>query len=82
MSRGMARTIRRDSLELWQGLVLQDLGEADFHVFGEYWKLTSPPNTSKLVLGPPDWSSFFVLARVPSQELSNKFMFQTNTPSK
>ena len=24
---------------------------------GKYWKLTSSPNISKLVLGPPDWSS-------------------------
>ena len=29
----------------------------DFHVFWKYWKLTSAPNTSKLVFGPPDWSS-------------------------
>ena len=54
---GRAWTIRRDSLELWQGLVLQDMGEVDFHLFLKYWKLTSSPNTSKLVLGPPDWSS-------------------------
>ena len=59
MSGGRARTIRRHCLELWQGLVLQDMGEVDFHVFGKYWKLTSSPNTSKLVLGPPDWSSDF-----------------------
>ena len=55
--RGMAWTIRGDSLELWQGLVLHGMGEVDFHVFGKYWKLTSSPNTSKLVLGPPGWSS-------------------------
>ena len=30
---GRGGTIRRDSLELWQGLVLQDMGEVDFHVF-------------------------------------------------
>ena len=30
---GSARTIRRDCLELWQGLVLQDMGEVDVHVF-------------------------------------------------
>ena len=59
MSRGMAWTIRCDSLELWPGLVLHGMGEVDFHVFGKYWKLTSSPNTSKLVLGPPDWSSDF-----------------------
>jgi len=34
-------------------------GEVDFHVFWKYWKLTSSPNTSKLVLGPPEWSSDF-----------------------
>jgi hypothetical protein len=59
VSGGRAWTIRRDSLELWQGLVLQDMGEVDFHVFWKDWKLTSSPNTSKLVLGPPDWSSDF-----------------------
>ncbi len=59
VSGGMAWTIRCDSLELWQGLVLHGMGEVDFHVFWKYWKLTSSPNTSKLVLGPPDWSSDF-----------------------
>ena len=59
VSRGMAWTIRSDSLELWQGLVLHGMGEVDFHVFWTYWKLTSSPNTSKLVLGPPGWSSDF-----------------------
>ena len=57
--RGMARTMRCDSLELWQGLVLHGMGEVDFHVFGKYWKRSSSPNTPKLVLGPPDWSSEF-----------------------
>ena len=57
MSGGRGWTIRRDSLELWQGLVLQGIREVDFHVFGEYWKLTASPNTSKLVLGALDWSS-------------------------
>jgi len=55
----MAWTIRSDSLELWQGVVLHGMGEIDFHVFGKYWKLTSSPNTAKFVLGPPDWSSDF-----------------------
>ena len=72
--------IRRDCVELWQGLVLQDMGEVDLHVFWKYWKLTSSPNTSKLILGPPDRSSDFFKARVPSQELSNKLIFQTNIP--
>ncbi len=57
MSGGMAWTIRRDILELWQGLVLHGMGKVDFHVLGKYWKLTSSLNTSELVLGPPDWSS-------------------------
>ena len=69
MSGGMAQTIRSDPLELWQGLVLQDMGEVDFHAFWKYWKLASSPNTSKLDLGPSDWSSDFVFAGVPSQEL-------------
>ena len=54
VSGGMAWTIRCDSLELWQDVVLHGMGEVDFHVF---WKLTPPPNTSKFVLGPPGWSS-------------------------
>ena len=70
VSGGMAWTVRCDSLELWQGLVLHGMGEVEFHVFGKYQKLTSSPNTSKLVLVPPDWSSsLFFNARVPSQEL-------------
>ena len=55
----MAWTIRADSLELWPGLVLHGMGEVHFHVSWKYWKLTSSPNTSKLVLGPPDWSLDF-----------------------
>ena len=31
VSGGMAWTIRGDSLELWQGLVLHGMGEVDFH---------------------------------------------------
>ena len=54
VSGGMAWTVRGDSLELWRDLVLHGMGEIDFDVF---WKLTSSPNTSKLVLGPPGWSS-------------------------
>ena len=46
------------------------------------WKLTSSPNTSKLVLGPPDWSSHFFKARVPSQELSNKLISPKVTTNK
>ena len=57
--RGVAWTIRCDSLELWRDLVSHGMGEVDFHVFWKYWKLTSSPNTSNLVFGPPDWSSFF-----------------------
>ena len=82
MSGGSARTIRRHCLELWPGLVLQAMGEVEFHVFWKYWKLTSSPNTSKCVLGPPDWSSDFFKARVPSQELSNKLICQQMTPEK
>ena len=65
MSGGRGRTIRRDSLEVWQGLVLQDMGEVDFHV----WKLTSSPNTSKLVSGLQIGPRIFLKARAPSQEL-------------
>ena len=59
VSGGMAWTMRTDSLELWRDLVLHGMGEVDFHVFWKYWKLTSSPNTSKLVLGSPGWFSDF-----------------------
>jgi len=51
VSRGMAWTIRSHSLELWRDLVLHGMGEVDFHDFWKYWKVTSSPNTFKLVLG-------------------------------
>ena len=51
VSGGVAWTIRCDSLKLWRDLVLHGMGEVDFHVFWKYWKLTSSPNTLKLVLG-------------------------------
>ena len=79
MSGGRGWTIRRDSLELWQGLVLQDMGEVDFHVFWKYWKLTSSPNTSKLVLGPPGWSSD--LFWDPLNQIK-PIKFQKNGPNK
>ena len=76
MSRGMAWTIRSDSLELWQGLVLRVMGEVDFHVFGNIGNSLHhqiPPSwSSGLQIGPP----IFCKARVPSQELSNKLIFQ------
>ena len=64
------------------GFGLTGHGENNFYVFWKYWKLTSSPNTSKLVLGPPDWSSDSFIARVPSQELSNKLTLQQMTPNK
>ena len=76
MSGGMAWTIRRDSLELWRGLVLLGMGEVDFNVFWKYWKLTSSPNTSKLFLWPPDWSSFWK----PGHQI--KQFFPEKRPSK
>ena len=65
VSGSMAWTIRGDSLELWRGLVLHGMGEVDFHVFLK--KLTSSPNTSKLVLGPPCWSSDFFAPSQPNK---------------
>ena len=56
VSGGMGRAIRRHCLELWPGLVLQDMWEVDFSVFWKYWRLASSPNTSKLVIGHPDLS--------------------------
>ena len=47
------------------GSGLIDMGKVDFHDFWKYWKLTSSPNTSKLVLGPPDWSSDFLRSSGP-----------------
>ena len=87
VSGGMAWTIRGDSLELWPGLVLHGMGEVDFHVFGKYWKLTSSPNTSKLVLGPPGWSSDFFESQgtisgaikpinFPKNDSTKKYMFR------
>ena len=32
VSRGMAWTVRTDSLEVWRDLVLHGMGEVDFHV--------------------------------------------------
>ena len=82
MSGGMAWTIRGDSLELWRGLVLHGMGEVDFHVFGKYWKLTSSPNTSKLVLGPPDWSSDFFESQGTISGAIKPIIFQKMTPTK
>ena len=79
MSGERAWTIRRDCLELWQGLVLQDMGEVDFHVFWKYWKLHHQilPNwSSGLQIGP----RIVFKARVLSQALSNKLIFQKMTP--
>ena len=39
------------------GFGLTGHGGSRFPCFWNYWKLTSSPNTSKLVLGPPGWSS-------------------------
>ena len=57
---GSPRTMRGDSLELWPGLVLHGVEGVDFHVFWKYWNLTSSPNTSKFVFGPPGRSSDFL----------------------
>ena len=81
MSGGMAWTIRSDILELWQGLVLQDMGEVEFYVFWKYWKLTSSPNTSKLVLGPPGWSSDFFESQGTISGNIKPIHFPTNDPN-
>ena len=80
MSRGMAWTMRTDSLELWRDLVLHGMGEVDFHVFWKYWKLTSSPNTSKLVLGPPGWSSDFFESQGTISGAIKPSNFPTNDP--
>jgi hypothetical protein len=82
VSGGSAWTIRRDSLELWQDLVLQDRGEVDFHAFWKYWKLTSSPNTSKLVLGPPDWSSDLFVSQGTISGAIKKINCRTFEPKK
>ena len=49
VSEGMAWTMRCDSLELWQDLVLHGMGEVDFHVFGNIGNSLQhqiPPNWS------------------------------------
>ena len=81
MSGGMAWTIRGDSLELWQGLVLHGMGEVDFHVFWKYWKLTSSRNTSKLVLGPPDWSSDLFESQGTISGAIKPIVFPKNDPT-
>ena len=50
MSGGRAWTIRRDSLELWQGLVLQNMGEVYFMFLGNI-------GNSLHHQIPPNWSS-------------------------
>ena len=68
--------------ELWQGLVLYGMGEVDFHVFWKYWKLTSSPNTSKLVLGPPDWSSDFFESQGTISGAIKPIIFPKNDPKR
>jgi hypothetical protein len=57
MGHGMEHTMRFPRTLAGSGLTW--LRGNRFHVFWKYWKLTSSPNTSKLVLGLADWSSFF-----------------------
>ena len=82
VSGGMAWTMRADFLEVWRDLVLHGMGEVDLHVFWKYWKLTSSPNTSKLVLGPPGWSPIFF--RKPGHHLRKIKLINVakNTPWK
>ena len=82
MSRGMAWTIRSDPLDFWQDLVLHGMGEVDFHVFWKYWKLTSSPNTSKLVLGPPGWSSDFLESQGSISGAIKPINFPKHEPTK
>ena len=56
MSGRTARTIRNFSLELSPNLVLPNVGEVDFHDFGNSWKVTSSQIASKMVPGDPQWS--------------------------
>jgi len=50
-------------------------GKSIFMFFWKYWKLTSSPNTSKLVLGPPDWSLVFFKSHgtIPGAIKNNNF---------
>ena len=66
VSGGRAWTIRRDSLELWQGLVLQDMGEVDFRVFGNIGNSLhhqippnwlSGPHSTGLGVPPLNWTA-------------------------
>ena len=82
VSGGMARTIRGDSLELWPGLVSHGMGEVDVHVFWKKWKRTSSPSTSKLVLGPPDWSSDFFESQGTISGAIKPINFPKNDPTK
>ena len=82
MSGRSARTIRNFSVEVSPDLVLLDMGKVDFHDFGKYWKLTSSPNTSKLVLGPPDGSSFFFESQGTISGAMKPIVFSKNDPRK
>ena len=82
VSWGMAWTIRSDSPELRWDLVLHGMGEVDFHVFWKYWKLTSSPNTFKLVLGPPDRSSDFFESQGTISGAIKQINFPTHDPQK
>jgi len=80
VSGGMPWTMRWDPLELWQGLVLQGMGEIDFHVFGKHRKVTSSTNTFKSVLGPPYWSSDFFESQGTTSGATKPIRFPTNGP--
>ena len=113
MSRGMAWTIRCDSLELWQDhknwvfshfeMVFGRSGGVQGHgmdhtmrvprTLAGFWSYSTWGKSIFMIFGnignslhhqiPPNWSSglqigprIFLKARVPSQELSNKYSFK------
>ena len=57
-------------------------GGSRFSCFGKYWKLTSSPNTSKLVLGTPDWSSDFFESQGTISGAIKPINVPTNDPQK
>ena len=64
MSGRSARSIRNFSLELWQDLVLPNVGQVDFYAFRTHWNLNvleMALKTFRFVQGLPITPLFFVL---------------------
>ena len=81
MSGRSARSIRNFSLERSPNLVLPNVGQVDFHDFGNSWKVTSSQIASKMVPGDPQWSldAPWVLLDPPKMKLEKKQIHKTKS---